>query len=177
MNSISRRYNKYCGKENRIEEEKCPIIIKCGCPNSSQIITTFAELTSTATIAAVTIDKSCLCNPITKLEFTTNISTVDRGFAGTVSFRVFRQCQNEFVPVAVGPTWSSVITAADTIIVSFFICDSDSCENDCCTYTVVATATAAVATSAGSVLFNNATLGAIATCKSNRCNECKKDSY
>ena len=165
MNSISRGYNEYCGKENRIEEEKCPIIIKYGCPNSSQIITTFAEFTSTATIAAVTVDKSCLCDPITKLEFTTNISTVAEGFAGTVSFRVFRQCKNEFVPVAVGPTWSRVITTAGTMIVSFFVCDSDLCENDCCTYTVVATATAAVATSAGIVSFINATLGAIATCK------------
>ena len=40
---MSRGYNEYCGKENRIEKEKCPIIIKCGCPNSSQIITTDEE--------------------------------------------------------------------------------------------------------------------------------------
>ena len=57
------------------------------------------------------------------------------------------------------------------MIVSFFICDSDSCENDCCTYTAVATVTTGIATAA--LPINNATLGAIATCRES-CKECKK---
>ena len=169
MNSISRGYDDSCGKEKRREEEKCPIIIKCGCPSSSSISTTVGTPTTT-TIAAVTVDKSCLCDSVTKLDFATNISTVNEGFIGTLSFRVFRQCNNQSMPVAVGSTWSRVIAAAGSMMVSFFICDSDSCENDCCTYTVVLTATA---TNAGVVNVSNASLAATATCN-NSCNKCRK---
>ena len=39
MNSMSKYYYDSCGKERRKEriEEKCPTIIKCGCPSSVTI--------------------------------------------------------------------------------------------------------------------------------------------
>ena len=169
MNSMSRGYYEPCGREKRREEEnKCPTIIKCGCPSSAQILTTAAAPTATGTIASVTVDNTCLCDPITKLEFATIISTATDGFAGTVTLRVFKQCRHQFTPAPIGPAWTVTLTAGATLPLSFFICDSDSCEDDCCTYTVVATATA---TASGIVTFNNATLGAISTCKSNKCKE------
>ncbi|MCF0149129.1 MAG: DUF4489 domain-containing protein [Clostridium sp.] len=169
MNSMSRVYNECCEEKRRVEEENCPIIIKCGCPSSVPISTTTDRPTIT-TIAAVTVDKSCLCDSVTKLDFATNISTVNEGFMGTLSFRIFRQCNNQSIPVAVGSTWSRVIMAAGSMMVSFFICYLDSCENDCCTYTVVLTATA---TNAGVVTVSNASLAATVTCN-NSCNKCVK---
>lgn len=189
MNSMSRGYND-CDRRDRDrdkdrdkdrdrdrdrdrEEEKCPTIIKCGCPSTTQILTTVATPTATSTIASLTIDNSCICDPITKLEFATIISTVANGFAGTVSLRVFKQCRRDFTPVPIGATWTLNILANTTVPLSFFICDSDSCENDCCTYTVVATATVA-GTASGIVTFNNSTLGAITTCKKS-CRKCRRD--
>ena len=179
MNSMSRGYNDSCGKEKRREEEKhCPTIIKCGCPTTSSVTTTTTALTATATIASVTVNNECLCDPITKLEFATIISPVGGAFPGTITVRVFKQCRYQFTPVPIGPAWTVTLTTPGlTIPLSFFICDSDSCDNDCCTYTVEATATSAAATDAGTITFNNSTVGAISTCKSNRCNECKKDHY
>lgn len=166
MNSMSRGCNNN-GRDRRREEE-CPNIIKCSGANTTQILTTVAEPTATATVASLIIDSSCMCDPITKLDFATIISTTVDGFAGTVSVRVFKQCRNQFTPVQIGATWTLVIAAGTTVPLSFFICDSDSCENDCCTYTVVATATE---TASGIVTFNNATLAATVTCK-NSCNKC-----
>ncbi|WP_294188962.1 DUF4489 domain-containing protein [uncultured Clostridium sp.] len=168
MNSMSRGYYESCGKERKREEEKCQTIIKCGCPSTAQVLTTVASPTDSATIASLTVDNFCLCDPITKLEFATIISTAANGFAGTVSLRIFKQCRHQFTPVPIGPAWTVTVAAASTLPLSFFICDSDSCENDCCTYTVVATATE---TASGIVTFNNSTLGAISTCKSNKCKE------
>ena len=83
---------------------------------------------------------------------------------------MLKQCRNQFVPIQVGPAWNINIAAASTVPFSFFICDSDSCDNNCCVYTVQATVTAAEGGS-GIVTFENAILGAIATCESNKCHK------
>ncbi|MGG7057310.1 DUF4489 domain-containing protein [Clostridium tertium] len=182
MNSMSRGYNDSYGRDRDRERDRdrdrdrdCPTIIKCSGPNSTQIVVTVANPTATAVIASINIDKSCLCNPITKLEFATIISTAANGFAGTVSLRVLKQCRRQLTPTIIGTAWTLNVAANTTVPLSFFICDSDcdSCDNDCCTYTVEATITAAGANS-GIVTFNNSTLGAISTCKKN-CHNCRRD--
>ena len=178
MNSMSKYYYDSCGKERRKEriEEKCPTIIKCGCPSSVTIPAGTAAGATPFTLASLTLDTSCLCDPTTKLEFASNI-VVPTGFtSGAINIQIFKQCRCQLSPVPVGPVWSFIPAAAGSAgTFSFFICDSDSCNNDCCTYTAVATVTTAIGTVG--LPINNATLGAISTCKSNRCNECKREHY
>lgn len=176
MNSMSRGYNQNCGKEKRREEEKeyCPTIIKCGCPGAVTIPTT-AEVGNTFTIASLTLDNSCLCDPITRLEFTSNVIASEGTEVGAFNIQVFKQYRNQVNAIPVGPSWSySTTTGPSSQTFSFFICDSDSCYNECCTYTVVATV---VTVPGGAAInINNATLGAITTCKSNACSrKCEKN--
>lgn len=174
MNSMSRGYYEPCGKEKiRVEEKQCQAIIKCGCPSSATIPTATPAGTD-FTLASLTLDTSCICDPNIKLEFASN--AVLAGFIGTLSIRVFVQCRNQFAPVPIGPTWTLSTGAAttDARTFSFFICDSDSCERDCCTYTVVATVVGAATT--GTISINNATLGAVVACRDS-CKECKKGYY
>ncbi|VYT89686.1 DUF4489 domain-containing protein [Clostridium tertium] len=173
MNSMSKGYNDSCGRDRKREEE-CPTIIKCGCPSSSSILATVAAPTATGVVATINIDNSCICDPITKLEFATIISTAANGFAGTIILRVLKQCRNQLTPVQIGSVWTLNVAANTTVPLSFFLCDSDSCDNNCCTYRVEATITASGANS-GIVTFNNAILGAISTCK-NDCHKCRKDN-
>jgi len=171
MNSMSRGYYDPCRKEKR-EEKECPTIIKCGCPSSTSVPILAAGGSATLTLASLTLDTSCICDPNIKLEFATNL-VAGVAFVGTMSIQVFKQCKNQFNPVPVGPTWTvGTLTALSAQTFSFFICDSDSCNNDCCTYTVVARITSAVAT--GTLAINNATLGAIATCGANKCEKCRE---
>lgn len=178
MNSMSRGYYDPCRKEKKEKrEEKCPVIIKCGCPSSNTIPTIAATDTNRDfTLASLTLDTSCLCDPSIKLEFASNLVVGGTALTdSTISVQVFKQCRNQFNPIQVGPSWQIGEIAADTAqTFSFFVCDSDSCENGCCTYTVVARVTSS--TTAAPLTINNATLGAIATCRES-CNECKKDHY
>jgi len=155
-----------CRRDKRKEKMPCPTIIKCGAPGSATL-PLGSIVGTTVTPASLTLNTSCLCNPCTKLEFTSNIITTL--FTGAVSFQVFKQCRNQLTPVPVGPsfTFSRLVEVGGADTFTFFICDCDSCDNDCCTYTVVATVTTIIA---GTLLINNATLGAIATCQTNPCN-------
>lgn len=182
MNSMSKGYyeDEYtCKKERECdrrrrdrnddcckkERKECPTIIKCGCPNATTI--PVAAAGDTFTVASFTLDTSCLCDPTIKLEFASNLVTT--GFTGAVSLQVVKLCGNQITPIPVGPAWTysraAATTASETF--TFFICDGDTCHKDCCTYTVIATVVSAV--TVGTLAINNATLGAIATCKGNKC--------
>lgn len=155
-----------CGKKEK--KSICPTIIKCGSPGSVTIpVIAAAGIGTTFTATSLTLNNCGLCNPITKLEFTSNLVT-GAAFTGTLSFQVFKQCRNQFAPVPVGPAFvyseAAAVTNASTF--SFFVCDCDSCNDDCCTYTVVVTAQTAIAIG---LSINNATLGAITTCGTNSC--------
>jgi len=154
-----------CKKEIK-KEKNCATIIKCGTPSATTIpVATIAG--TTFTVSSVTLDNSCLCNPITKLEFASNL-VAPVAFTGTLNFQVFKLCKGQVTPVPVGPSWTFdlvALLASETF--SFFVCDCDSCFDDCCTYTVVATVTSAV--TVGTLNINNATLGAISTCSRNNC--------
>ncbi len=175
MNSKSRNYYNDdcdCGKEKdpckKEKKKECPVIIKCGAIGSATIPAA-TPINTIFTPTSLTLDTSCLCNPCTKLEFTSNLTTA--GYTGTVSFQVFKQCNNQFNAVPVGPAFNfaSVAASNQTSIFTFFVCDCDTCNNnDCCTYTVIVTVTTTIA---GTLSINNATLGAISTCQSS-CSNC-----
>lgn len=178
MNSMSKGYHDSCKKEKREEENHCPTIIKCGFPRSTTIPTTMATSTNrTFTVTSLTLDTSCLCDPTIKLEFASNIVIGGSGdFTGTINFQVLKQCRHQFTPVPVGPSWTFAEAGVENgtaSTFSFFVCDGDSCFDECCTYTVVATVISSMTTAPINV--NNATLGAIATCESNKCRkECEE---
>jgi len=172
MNSNSRYYHDdecdSCGKEKKEKKEKrevCPTIIKCSTPGAVTIPTA-TIVGTTFTPTSLTLNTACLCNPCAKIEFTSNI--VATAFTGSISFQVFKQCVNQFTPVPVGPSFSftELVAITESSTFSFFICDCDSCFNDCCTYTVVVTVNAITV---GVLAINNATLGAVATCQTTGC--------
>lgn len=184
MNSMSRKYYDPCKKDNyrKEEEEKCPTIIKCGCPSTVTLpVVSVGLAPATVTLASLTLDTSCICDPIIKLNFTSAFTTTLTAVLGAVSIQIFKQCKGQVTPVPVGPSWPVVSLVAagaltGTLFTSFFICDSDSCNDDCCTYTAVATVSAAVAVAVVGATFNNSTLAAEVTCRSNECQKkCKKD--
>lgn len=202
MNSMSREYSdpyrrekkddydNYRKEKEEKEEKKCPAIIKCGCP-SSLVIPEGTKGQTTFTLASLTLDTSCLCDPDFILQFASN--TIATEFKGALSIRVFKQCRCQVIPIPIGSTWIlqlgtrgrardgeevpvpvTVTKVTDARTFSFFICDSDSCDKDCCTYTVVATVFGD--DTLGTLAINNATLGAVATCSSNRCKKkCDKE--
>lgn len=177
MNSMSRGYNDSYGRDrDRDRDRECPTIIKCGSPSFTPINN--AAVGQSFIVASLNLDTSCICNPSIKLEFASNIIVTDAGASDVgLTFRVFKQCRRNQIQIPVGPVWSFFVEEADfSTTFSFFVCDSDSdsCDEDegCCTYTVVATVTDSLGT--GNLFVNNATLGAIATCK-NSCRKCRRD--
>jgi len=181
MNSMSKRYYDECKKEREHErdhererkEEKCPTIVKCGCPSSTPI--NKAKEGESFIVASLNLDTSCICDPSIKLEFASNIvvSDANENHEVSLNFRVFKQCKHQHLRIPVGPTWNFRTDEKDlSVTFSFFVCDSDSCDDECCTYTVVATV--ADRLEHGNISVNNATLAAVATCKK-KCHDCKKD--
>lgn len=176
MNSNSKYIDNYdsCGRERispdfgRKERRQQAAIVKCSSPGSV-IIPALAAPGSTFTPASLTLNTDGICNPCTRLDFTSNI-TAPVGFIGTLSFQVFKQCRNQFAPIPVGPAFTYARTIAlvvgETNTFSFFICDCDSCDNECCTYTVVITNLSAITLGA---TINNATLSATTASQTNSC--------
>lgn len=169
MNSMSRGYsNEYRENYYRKEEEKCQTIAKCGCPSS--VMLPPATIVGTQfTLASLTLDTSCMCDPNIRLDFTSNF-VASVAFTGTLNIQVFKQCKGDLVARPIGPVWNyNLVALLQSTTFSFFVCDSDSCYDGCCTYTVVATV---ALLTVGTLSINNATLAATATCK-NSCNRCK----
>lgn len=155
-----------CKSESSQKKSNCQAIVKCGCPGTVTIPAA-AVAGTTFTVSSLTLNTSGLKDPCVKLEFASNL-IASVAFTGTINFQVFKQCGNQLTPVPVGPSWSfNLVALLSSQTFSFFTCDCDSCFNDCCTYTVVATVTSAV--TVGTLTINNATLGAVAACGSSSC--------
>lgn len=165
MNSNSKYYDDCEPMKREKKVVYSPTIVKCGAPGSS-IIPLATPVGSTFTPASLTLNTCGICDPCTKIEVTSNLTTV--AFTGAVSFQVLKQCRNQFTPVPVGPafTYSQLVAITDATTFTFFVCDCDSCDNDCCTYTLVATVTTIIA---GTLTISNATLGAITTGQTKIC--------
>ena len=187
MNSMSKGYYNDSRKERKCErdheeereckrereEKECPTIVKCGCSTSTPI--NKADVDTNFIVASLSLDTSCICDPSIKLEFASNIvvSNNNGGHKVSLNFRVFKECRHQKNPIPVGGVWNFLTDEEDiSTTFSFFVCDSDSCEDECCTYTVVATVVDKLDN--GNLFVNNATLGAVATCKK-KCHECKKE--
>ena len=97
--------------------------------------------------------------PCIKFEFASNIVTTASVL--TLNLQIFKQCKNQLVPIPVGPVWtfSRLVAVTESNAFTFFVCDCDICEEECCNYSVVATVVG-VAT-VGVTSINNATLSAI----------------
>lgn len=164
MNSLTRP-NYDCNPCKK--EKKCnTTLVKCGIPSSTTLPAATVAGT-TFTLASLTVDTSCLKNACVKLDFSSNlVATV--AFTGTVDFRIFKLCRGQFTPVPVGPTFTfSLVALLTSQTFSFSTCDCDSCNDECCTYTVVATVTSAV--TVGTLAINNAALNAIVAENSDTC--------
>ena len=175
MNSMSRGYN-YCGRESK-KEDRCPVIVKGGCPSTVQVpaVTLDVVTPTQITLASLTVDASCICDPVIKIDFTSiYTSLVGLAVSGT-TIQIFKQCKNQMSPTPVGPSWPVstpiAISLAETKPVSFFVYDNDTCDEGCCTYTAVATVTG-IAGAALGASYNNSTLSALITCKDS-CRKCK----
>lgn len=173
MNSNSRYIEDACrndrrDSDNRNKRPQAAVALKCSSPGSVAV-PALAAPGSTFTPTSLTVNNTTFCNPCTKLEFTSNL-IVPIGFTGTLSFQVFKQCRNQFTPVPVGPaftfarTVALVVGASDTF--SFFICDCDSCNDDCCTYSVVVTNQTIITLG---LTITNATLSALTANQGNGC--------
>lgn len=140
-------------------------VLKCGTPGAATLpVATVAG--TNFTVATVTVDTRGFRKPCIKFEFASNIVTTAAVL--TLNLRIFKQCKNQLVPIPVGPSWTFsrlvAITSSDSF--SFFVCDCDLCDAECCTYSVVATVVG-VAT-VGVTAINNATLSALVV--DNTCN-------
>ena len=132
--------------------------LKCGCPGA--VTLPLATIAGTNfTVATVTVDTKGYRKPCIKFEFASNIVTTVAVLS--LNFQIFKQCKNQLVPIPVGPVWtfSRLVAVTESDSFTFFVCDCDICDAECCTYSVVATV-AGVAT-VGVTSINNATLGAI----------------
>jgi hypothetical protein len=170
------------GKDN-LENNRYPksglTLLKCGIPGIASITIPTSGTPLAVTVASLTTNLSCLCNPCIKLEFASNV-TVPAANAISLNFQVFKLCNNQYQPIAVGPKWvfarnlavaltpySGSVSLATTDTVSFFVCDCGDCPSKCCTYTVVVTPDINIA--GGTVNITNATLSAIAVDSANQC--------
>lgn len=166
------RRDRVSPDSGRKEKRQQPAaIMKCSSPGAVNI-PILADPGSTFTPTSLTVNTNGICNPCTRLDFTSNI-IAGLGVSGTLTFQIFKQCRNQFAPVPVGPAFTYSRTVALTVgeanTFSFFVCDCDSCDNECCTYTVVITNQSAITVG---LTINNATLSAITTSQANTSCNC-----
>lgn len=153
-----------CEPEYCCDKQKCVLrpnrtLLKCSCPGAVTLPTNTTAGTS-FNLTNLNLDTKRFHKPCIKLEFATNI--VSTAASLTLNFQVFKQCKNQLNPIPIGPVWTfaRLLTAfdeADTF--TFFVCDCDSCDDECCNYSVVATVAGLITTGVTSI--NNATLSAI----------------
>lgn len=182
MNSWSKNNYEPCRKEERYEEryehckkeeiKKCETFVKCGCPSSTALPVVAVGLpTQEVALSSLTLDTSCICNPRIKIDFTTNLVVpIAALLLGGINIQVFKQCKNQLTRVPVGPSFTVgplIVVGSQTV--SFFVCDSDTCSDNCCTYTAVASIPALAVVLVGGSL-NNSTLAATVTCGDSGCN-------
>jgi len=118
------------------EEDKnhYQMIIKSGYPSLTTIPGGNVAGTSFI-VSTITLNTSGLSNPCIRIDFTSNVVSTD--FDETIIFQVFKHYNNLSCPVS--PIWTFSPTTSLATTVSFFAWDCDYCNNQYCTYIVVAT--------------------------------------
>lgn len=138
MNLSSKANLKDDYENSKKSSDSCGRILKCG-EVSQALLFNGASIGTSVPAATITLDTSKFCNPCIIFEFTSNI--IGTLFQGTLNFQLFRSCGNQ-LPIPIGPqfyfTQSIPVVFADMF--TFFVCDCNSCSNECCTYSIVVTA-------------------------------------
>lgn len=150
--------------------DRSPVILKCGAPNSAFFPgAPVNAITTTTTISPVKLDTSCLCNPCIRFEFASNIVVPATTANANLTFQIFKICTGEFQPIPVGPQWTFLTSVTTSDKFTFFVCDCNTCSDECCTYTVQVTATILdIEGDGGGVTINSATLSALAVENANK---------
>lgn len=143
-------------------------MLKCG--NSGSLVLPAQTSAGTSfTLTTVSVNVKDFKKPCIRLDFTSDIVT--SGAALTLDFQIFKQCKGTAVPIPIGSVWTFsrllAITASNTF--SFFVCDCDICDDECCVYSVVARVVGLELT--GFTTINNASLSAFI--EDSDCNSCK----
>ncbi|MPW26952.1 DUF4489 domain-containing protein [Alkalibaculum sp. M08DMB] len=142
--------------------EQHPTVLKCGTPQSTSFPAGLLEnITTTATVASVTLNTSCFCKPSILLEYANNIIIPINTAIFSMSFQVFKHCSDQLKPIPVGTQLYFLHRPSTTNNFSFSICDQNPCSNECCTYTVQSTGIIFHAGGGGPVVVENSTLSAI----------------
>lgn len=166
MNSMSRNHFDDdcdpCEKERK-QKKVGPTIIKCGTPGAVNLSTGTAT-GNTFQVTTLALNTTHICDPCVKLEFASNL-VASATFTGTVNFQINKICRNQLTAMTIGPVWTFTIpaptNAAYASTFSFFVCDCDSCFDECCTYTVVATFVGTTLVAGQTLAIQNALLGAV----------------
>ena len=138
MNLSSKANFKDDYKNSNKSCDSCGQIIKCG-EVSQALLFNGAAIGTTVPAATMTLDTSKFCNPCIIFEFSSNI--IGTLFQGTLNFQLYRSCKNQ-LPIPVGPQYyfTQPIPAIFANMFSFFVCDCNSCSDECCTYSIVVSA-------------------------------------
>ena len=135
MNISSKANFKYDYENSNKSSDSCRQILKCG-EVGQAILFDGTSIGTSVPAATITLDTSKCCNPCILFEFASNI--IGTLFQGTLNFQLFKSCNNQ-LPIPVGQqfsfTQSIPVIFADMF--TFFVCDCDSCSNECCTYSIV----------------------------------------
>ncbi|MBU5440197.1 DUF4489 domain-containing protein [Tissierella sp. MSJ-40] len=107
------------------------------------------DVVTPTTIGTISVtDLCCFRKPCVQLEISAIIVfSVALEGAITITFRVFRRCdnQNEVEVQSFNLPQGIIVAIGSSIPVAFVVCDCNACPANCCTYRVTVEATAAVA--------------------------------
>jgi hypothetical protein len=166
MNLSEVNFKDDFGNSNK-SNDSCGQLLKCG-EVSQALFFNGASIGTSVPAAIITLDTSKFSNPCIIFEFTSNI--IGTLFQGTLNFQLYRSCNNQ-LPIPIGPPFyfTQSIPAIFAKMFSFFICDCNLCSNECCTYSIVVSASTPVI---GNVGVFAARLAAIIADKSNHDDDC-----
>ena len=138
MNLSSEANFKDSYENNNKSTDLCGQILKCG-EVGQALLFNGASIGTSVPAATITLDASKFYNPCITFEFSSNI--IGTLFQGTLNFQLYRYCNNQR-PIPIGPqfSFSQPIPAIFANMFTFFVCDCNSCSNECCTYSIVVSA-------------------------------------
>lgn len=149
---------------SKVHLEPSHVISKCGNIQST-VLGGSSNNIATATVASVSVNTSCLRNPCKILEFTGNIIVPTITANVTLNFQIYKNCTNEFQRIPVGSPWTFLTPVTTSDMFTFFVCDCNTCSDECCNYIVEVNATGLANNETGvttTVTINAATLSAFA---------------
>ncbi|MEY8357146.1 DUF4489 domain-containing protein [Lachnospiraceae bacterium 54-53] len=138
--------------------------LKCGCQGGGVTLPEATVASAAFILTTLNVDTKSYRRPCVKFNFASNIVTTAAVI--TLNFQIFKQCKGQLTPVPVGPVWtfSRLVAVTESNSFSFFVCDCDICNDECCLYSVVATVVGIEPTidqTLGDTAINNAFLSAI----------------